>query len=122
MKAGQSNDLGKNLLETSVHRILNEDKRITIPSPWQPLNELMDGGFGKKELYTIIAAPGAGKCVGPNTEIDIEYEQIGVEINGYTIWFEPWEIVCIDNITMPSYKFMQFIIDKINTADGGKSI
>jgi len=93
LKAGQPNDIGIDLLNDSVERILDKQARITIPSPWDVINDLMDGGFGKKELYIIIASAGSGKCVAEDTKIDIEYEEIGIEILGYTIWFKPWELI-----------------------------
>lgn len=39
----------------------DETVRHTVPSPWDVINKLMDGGLGKSELGVIIAPSGVGK-------------------------------------------------------------
>lgn len=61
LKAGQPNNLGKDLLVEAVERIFEEEARSVIKTPWDVITDLADGGFGKKELYIGVGGPGSGK-------------------------------------------------------------
>jgi len=60
MKVGTTVDLGHDYIEDFDDRA-NELKRSTVPTDWQPLNDLMDGGLGPGELGVVVAPSGVGK-------------------------------------------------------------
>jgi hypothetical protein len=101
MKAGANQDIGMDYLKDIKQRY-EESARKTLATPWTAFNELVDGGIGKGELIIFVAGPGAGKCIGPNTSIDIQYEELGIEmINSqgvpFIFWIDPFVIYEIDN-------------------------
>ena len=60
MKAGQDKNLGHEYnkdLETRYR----EEHRITIPTPWNEFNELLQGGLGNEDFGLIFGNPGGGK-------------------------------------------------------------
>ena len=60
MRVGTSRDLGHDYL-TSLDQRLEKSARATIKTPWDVINEIMDGGLGAGELGVIVAAAGIGK-------------------------------------------------------------
>jgi replicative DNA helicase len=60
MKVGVETDLGHEYIEDYIKRI-EEINRETIPTNWECVNELMDGGLGPGELGVIVAPSGVGK-------------------------------------------------------------
>ena len=60
MKAGTTKDLGHDYLESFKAR-LEESSRITVGTPWDVVNDIMDGGLGGGELGVIVAPAGIGK-------------------------------------------------------------
>jgi replicative DNA helicase len=60
MKVGVETDLGHEYIEDYIKRI-EEINRKTIPTNWECVNELMDGGLGPGELGVIVAPSGVGK-------------------------------------------------------------
>jgi replicative DNA helicase len=60
MNAGASRDLGQDYIESLEVR-LTKSSRDTIETPWDVVNEIMDGGLGKGELGVIVAPAGIGK-------------------------------------------------------------
>ena len=60
MKAGSERDLGQDYL-TSLDLRLEASARLTTPTPWDVINEIMDGGLGSGELGVIVAPAGIGK-------------------------------------------------------------
>ena len=60
MKAGEERDLGHDYVEGFEERLSNA-ARDTIETPWDVVNEIMDGGLGKGELGVIVAPAGIGK-------------------------------------------------------------
>ena len=60
MKAGAERDLGHDYVEGFEERLSNA-ARDTIETPWDVVNEIMDGGLGKGELGVIVAPAGIGK-------------------------------------------------------------
>jgi len=68
MKAGTTRDLGHDYL-MSLEERLTESSRTTTKTPWDIVNEIMDGGLGVGELGVIVAPAGIGKswtlqCLG----------------------------------------------------------
>jgi len=60
MKAGMERNIGHDYLEDFEERY-SETARITAPTPWDIINELMQGGLGAGELGVIVAPAGIGK-------------------------------------------------------------
>jgi hypothetical protein len=101
MKSGTNQDIGMDYLKDIKQRY-EESARKTLATPWTAFNELVDGGIGKGELIIFVAGPGAGKCIGPNTSIDIQYEEVGIEMTNsqgmpFIFWIDPFVIYEIDN-------------------------
>lgn len=60
MKVGVDTDLGLDYVLDFEER--NEDlNRTTVPTGWDCINELMDGGLGPGELGVVVAPSGVGK-------------------------------------------------------------
>lgn len=91
IRAGVERNYGL-IWRDDVKRFTRQNTRNTVSTPWQCLNLLMGGGLGRGELGTVIAPSGAGKCVDEDTEIQIEYEEYCLTIQGQDIWFTPWEL------------------------------
>ena len=60
MKAGTTRDLGHDYVP-SLDLRLEESSRVTVKTPWDVINEVMDGGLGAGELGVIVAPAGIGK-------------------------------------------------------------
>jgi hypothetical protein len=95
MKAGADKEVGHEYNDSVVDRY-KDNVRSTILTPWPVINDLSDGGFGKGELVVFVAPAGIGKCIGPKTKIEIQYEEIGIPVNGISgneivIWIKPWQ-------------------------------
>jgi len=101
MKAGADKEVGHEYND-SVQARYQDNIRSTIATPWPVINDLSDGGFGKGELVVFVAPAGIGKCIGPKTKIEIQYEEIGIPAKGSSgneivIWIKPWQKFQIDN-------------------------
>jgi len=76
LRAGSEQNIGIMWKEKEYFiRRVGETLRSPVATPWDVLNEIMDGGLGSGELGIVVAPGGIGKCVGEDTEIEIEYEQ-----------------------------------------------
>jgi len=60
MQAGVERNLGHDYLQ-DIDRRYEESARITSPTPWDIINELMQGGLGAGELGVVVAPAGIGK-------------------------------------------------------------
>jgi len=60
MKAGQDKNIGHEYKKDTESRY-REDHRTTVPTPWEPVNELIQGGLGNGDLGLIFGNPGGGK-------------------------------------------------------------
>ena len=60
MKAGTTRDLGHDYI-ISLEERLAESARVTVKTPWDVVNDIMDGGLGHGELGVIVAPAGIGK-------------------------------------------------------------
>jgi len=60
MKAGTLSDLGHDYIKELLSRF-EESTRDTIKTPWDVINDVMDGGLGKGELGVVVAPAGIGK-------------------------------------------------------------
>ena len=60
MNAGVERDIGHEYI-TGLEERLSKQTRITQPTKWDSVNELMDGGLAGGELGVIVAPAGIGK-------------------------------------------------------------
>lgn len=62
MKAGSDRNIGHDYMEDIAARFV-ENKRNTSQTPWDILNEIMDGGLGSGEMGVFVAPAGIGKSM-----------------------------------------------------------
>ena len=60
MKAGSERDLGHDYI-ISLNDRLTESVRATLPTPWDSVTNVMDGGLAGGELGVLVAPAGIGK-------------------------------------------------------------
>jgi len=60
MTAGMERDIGHEYI-TGFEERMNQQARVTMPTAWDSVNDLMDGGLGGGELGVIVAPAGIGK-------------------------------------------------------------
>ena len=60
MTAGMERDIGHEYI-TGFEERMNQQARVTLPTAWDSVNDLMDGGLGGGELGVIVAPAGIGK-------------------------------------------------------------
>lgn len=60
LKVGEPVDLGHDYILDMEDRH-TEEQRTTIPTDWDVINDLMDGGLGPGELGVVVAPSGVGK-------------------------------------------------------------
>jgi len=94
LKAGMERDDGHDYM-TEIDERLLEDCRDAVKTNWDVVDDLMDGGLGPGELGVFVAPAGIGKCVGPNTEIEIQYQELGIDFTRndgsiFTLWIDPF--------------------------------
>jgi len=83
MKVGQESDLGMDYIQDYDERT-EELNRTTVPTRWQPINDLMDGGLGPGELGVVVAPSGVGKT-WILTAIGAEAVRNGLSVVHYTM-------------------------------------
>ena len=60
MKAGQDKNMGHEY-NKDVESRYREDNRITVPTPWDTINDMLQGGLGNGDFGLIFGNPGGGK-------------------------------------------------------------
>ena len=60
LKAGQDKNIGHEY-NKDVEARYRENHRITIPTPWEKINTLLQGGLGNGDFGLIFGNPGGGK-------------------------------------------------------------
>ena len=60
LKAGQDKNIGHEYNKDLESRF-REEHRVTIPTPWNEFNELLQGGLGNGDFGLIFGNPGGGK-------------------------------------------------------------
>ncbi len=95
MKAGMERNIGHEY-NTDVDARMSLSARNTLKTNWTEIDTILDGGLAAGELGVITACAGSGKCVGPNTEIEIAYDELGIEVignsgNPHVIWINPYK-------------------------------
>ena len=62
MKAGTDKDLGHEYID-HVEARFEQNNRKVVPTPWDVVNEIMDGGLGAGEMGVFVAPAGIGKSM-----------------------------------------------------------
>jgi len=60
LKAGQDRNIGHEYIK-EIEMRYGEDNRKIIPTPWEDINDLLQGGLGNGDLGIIFGNPGGGK-------------------------------------------------------------
>ena len=60
MKAGQDKNVGHEYNKDLESRY-REDHRVVVPTPWNEINDLMQGGLGNGDFGLVFGNPGGGK-------------------------------------------------------------
>lgn len=60
LEAGHDKNLGYEY-KKDVESRYNESQRNVVETQWQPINDLVSGGFGRGELVVFVGGSGAGK-------------------------------------------------------------
>ena len=60
LKAGQDKNLGHEY-NKDIEERYRENSRATVPTPWERINELLQGGLGNGDFGLIFGSPGGGK-------------------------------------------------------------
>ena len=118
LKAGMERNMGTDFLNDAEFW-LSDNARTCMKTGWKLVDGILDGGLGNGELGIIMAPAGIGKCVGPNTEIEIQYEEIGIPIvsditkEEYVLWISPFEKFDFGNKIMIGWEIHN-ILQKIH--------
>jgi len=83
MKVGTETNLGMDYIEDFDIRT-EELNRKTVPTKWNPINDVMDGGLGPGELGVVVAPSGVGKT-WILTAIGAEAVRRGLSVVHYTM-------------------------------------
>jgi len=69
-------DLGMRLsdIEGTMKKINELDSVAKISTGYPHFDSLLDGGFHPKEIYTLAAIPGGGKCIFSDVKIKVRYK------------------------------------------------
>ena len=60
LKAGQDKNVGHEYIKDIEERY-KENSRVTAPTPWDKINEILQGGLGNGDFGIIFGNPGGGK-------------------------------------------------------------
>ena len=83
MKAGSDRNIGHEYIDDMALRFV-ENKRNTIVTPWDVLNEIMDGGLGSGEMGVFVAPAGIGKSMAL-VNIAADAAKKGLNVIYYTL-------------------------------------
>jgi len=115
LKAGTDKNIGHEY-NIDIETRYRQDYRPVIPTPWEEINTLTQGGFGPGDLVIAFGSPGGGKCLDENTVIEIQYPEYGLELaNGmgevYTLWIQPWEEFNIDGRHLYGWQVYNLLVN-----------
>ena len=83
LRAGQDKNVGHEYTKDIESRY-REDSRITIPTPWDKINGLLQGGLGNGDFGLIFGNPGGGKSWSL-VAIGGEAVRLGFNVIHYTL-------------------------------------
>lgn len=104
-KIGSSKDIGHVYEDMIDDRVIKNPRKNVISTEWSVINEITDGGIGAGDLLVLVGSAGSGKCVGPNTKINIKYDEIGIkDEHDNIIWYKPWDEIVINGKKYLAYE------------------
>lgn len=83
MKAGTDKHIGHEYID-HVQQRFESSTRNVIPTPWDPINVITDGGLGKGELAVFVAPAGIGKSMAL-VNVAADAVQKGLNVIYYTL-------------------------------------
>tara|TARA_R110000803_G_scaffold30564_2_gene68862 strand:+ start:4287 stop:5663 length:1377 start_codon:yes stop_codon:yes gene_type:complete len=83
MKAGTDRDIGHEYIE-HVEKRFEENNRKCVPTPWDVINEISDGGLGAGEMGVFVAPAGIGKSMAL-VNAAANCVKKGLTVNYYTL-------------------------------------
>lgn len=83
MKAGADKDIGHDYIDQIQARFEQNNRRI-VPTPWDVVNQIMDGGLGKGEMGVFVAPAGIGKSMAL-VNAAAACVKAGLNVNYYTL-------------------------------------
>lgn len=120
LKAGIEKNLGHDYHEDFEQR-MTQTLRKCVQTKWEVIDKLLDGGLGIGELGVLVAPSGKGKCIGGNSEIIIQYEKIGFQIDDkITLWFNPFDKIEINDNFRYIYEIEKLLNSIVEIAGAGK--
>lgn len=83
IKAGADTNIGHDYA-VEVDQRYSESARLVRSTPWDAINSITEGGFGKGELIILAAGPGGGKSMGL-VNIAVHSIKQGLNVIYYTL-------------------------------------
>ena len=83
MKAGQNTNVG-HIYKSDIKERYESTLRNVVPTGWDTIDELVDGGFGKGELIIFAAPPGIGKSWAL-VNVGMSAAKLGKTVAHYTL-------------------------------------
>lgn len=83
MKAGQDTNLGHDYAEDIEQRYADSARSVRA-TPWDIINDITEGGFGKGELIVLAAGPGGGKSMAL-VNVAVHSAKQGLNVLYYTL-------------------------------------
>ena len=83
MKAGQNTNVG-HIYKSDIKERYESTVRNVVPTGWDTIDELVDGGFGKGELIIFAAPPGIGKSWAL-VNVGMSAAKLGKTVAHYTL-------------------------------------
>jgi len=83
MKAGADKDIGHEYVD-HVEKRFEQNNRKVVPTPWDVINAVMDGGLGAGEMGVFVAPAGIGKSMAL-VNAAAACAKAGLNVNYYTL-------------------------------------
>tara|TARA_R110001592_G_scaffold87117_4_gene257264 strand:- start:29409 stop:30767 length:1359 start_codon:yes stop_codon:yes gene_type:complete len=122
MKAGQDTNVG-HIYKSDIKERYESTVRNVVPSGWDVIDELVDGGFGKGELIIFAAPPGIGKSWAL-VNVGMSAAKLGKTVAHYTLELNEGYVgqrydSVLTGIPVPNLKFsMDEVERQVNNLSG----
>lgn len=89
LRAGTSVDIGHDW-NNQIQERYDASVRHCTDLPWPILTDVTNGGLAKGQLGVIVGTGGGGKCVGKDTQIQIQYQKLYFQVSDtLTLEYDP---------------------------------
>lgn len=118
LRAGADTNIG-HVYEQDIDIRYSESARLVRETPWDIINDITEGGFGKGELIILAAGPGGGKSMAL-VNIAVHSAQQGLNVLYYTLELnESYVSKRIDSlVTGIAQSNLKYHIDEVKEAVG----